>query len=39
MRSNSNKKLLASEVDLFDKYLFLNQKFKVAIEYFNKTEH
>ncbi|TON16109.1 hypothetical protein CGH64_15555, partial [Vibrio parahaemolyticus] len=24
---------------LFDKYLFLNQKFKVAIEYFNKTEH
>ncbi|TBT50501.1 hypothetical protein D5E78_10780 [Vibrio parahaemolyticus] len=27
MRFNSNKKLLASEVDLFDKYLFLNQKF------------
>ncbi|TOQ53930.1 hypothetical protein CGG98_05650, partial [Vibrio parahaemolyticus] len=24
---------------LFDKCLFLNQKFKVAIEYFNKTEH
>ncbi|TOQ10583.1 hypothetical protein CGH04_13670, partial [Vibrio parahaemolyticus] len=21
------------------KYLFLNQKFKLAIEYFNKTEH
>ncbi|TON71924.1 hypothetical protein CGH51_14575, partial [Vibrio parahaemolyticus] len=26
-------------VDLFDKCLFLNQKFKLAIEYFNKTEH
>ncbi|ETZ09091.1 hypothetical protein CGI68_07090 [Vibrio parahaemolyticus] len=39
MRFNSNKKLLVSEVDLFDKYLFLNQKFKVTIEYFNKTEH
>ncbi|TON93758.1 hypothetical protein CGH48_03740, partial [Vibrio parahaemolyticus] len=25
--------------DLFDKCLFLNQKFKVTIEYFNKTEH
>ncbi|TOL11473.1 hypothetical protein CGI05_15210 [Vibrio parahaemolyticus] len=39
MRFNNNKKLLASEVDLFDKCLFLNQKFKVTIEHFKKTEH